>query len=437
VCSLVPLYPAYPSFPTPRFPTLPNLALSDAERAHDRPAAERGAAPPWRMELSEAYYLGEQVIDNLRIAVPGAGVPADDRRLGRARRRPLRGAPRGRLLPPADGTDADPYLTSLWSQNGLDAELPLATPTRCRWAAAWWLTGSPLESGGVPQITVESPLNLSALWNLRGTEPTALFHEYWSDGRRHAALLVPNQTISLATNDKGEWEIVDRDVHDFGFVPAVRMANQPAPTTAADARRSPGRSGRPSTAPAGPCSASRSPARSTRSPSASSSAPRSRTSRSRRHPEVGVGDLHHQRPRPRARRERRPAGRQAARRLRPGDLHEADRERRLAGRVDRAGAAAGDRPLHPGQPGLGGGAEHLGVAPQPPRPVPAGDVRCAAGQGHAVRRHVRQQGRAARQVPRHRRSTGSTSRSSRFGMVSTAISQQVAAGSCPPPRTSP
>lgn len=221
-----PSFPLVPSFPTLSIPTLPNLALSEAEKnLIARLQAEALRTRP-AMELAEAYYLGEQVIDNLRIAVPaeleflrtivGWGALAVDPYVER------HAVDSFRL---SDGTDADPYLTALWTENGLDAELPLAVTDALSMGRGWWVVGSPLESGGVPQITVESPLNLAAIWNMRGTEPTALFHEYWADGRRHAALLVPNQTVSLATNDKGEWEVVDRDVHDFGFVPAVRMSN--------------------------------------------------------------------------------------------------------------------------------------------------------------------------------------------------------------------
>lgn len=217
-----------PSFPRLSIPTLPNLTLTEAEqrlvaRLQNDALLRRGD-----MQLAEAYYLGEQVIDNLRIAVPaeleflrtivGWGALAVDPYVER------HAVDCFRL---ADGTDADPYLSSLWAENGLDAELPLAITDALSMGRGWWVVGSPLESGGAPQITVESPMNLAAIWNMRGTEPEAVFHEYWSDGRRHAALLVPNQTISLATNDKDQWEVVGRDEHDFGFVPVVRMPNSP------------------------------------------------------------------------------------------------------------------------------------------------------------------------------------------------------------------
>jgi hypothetical protein len=219
---------SFPSLPSLAYPTLSNLVLSETERqliARHQAEALRCRV---EMELAEAYYLGEQIIDNLRIAVPveleflrtivGWGSLAVDPYVER------HAIDCFRL---ADGTDADPYLSNIWSGNGLDAELPLAITDALSMGRGWWVVGSPEDSGGIPEVTVESPLNLTAIWNMRGTEPSSLFHEYYADGRRHAALLVPNQTISLATNDKGEWEIVHRDQHDFGFVPAVRMPNQP------------------------------------------------------------------------------------------------------------------------------------------------------------------------------------------------------------------
>lgn len=216
------------TYPTASIPTLPSLGLSEAERGLIARLQDQARDCRAAQALSEAYYLGEQVISNLRIAVPkeleflrtivGWAALAVDPYVER------HAVDCFRLT---DGTDADPYLTALWTENGLDAELPLAVTDALSMGRGWWLVGSPAESGYAPQITVESPLNLAALWSLNGTEPTALFHEYYEDGRQCAALLVPNQTISLATNDKDEWEIVNRDVHDFGFVPAVRMAHAP------------------------------------------------------------------------------------------------------------------------------------------------------------------------------------------------------------------
>ncbi len=92
---------------------------------------------------------------------------------------------------------------------------------------SYWMVGSPAERGDVPRITVESPLNMSVLWDASGKVARAAIQEYWQDGRKHGSLMVPGLTISLSQNDSDAWEVVDRDAHGFDFVPVVRMANRP------------------------------------------------------------------------------------------------------------------------------------------------------------------------------------------------------------------
>ena len=217
----------FPQFPVRGIPTLPSLSLSAAERA----TIDRLQRDQWRcrpeMELAEAYYLGEQVITNLRIAVPteleflrtivGWGALAVDPYVER------HGVDCFRL---PNGTDADQYLSDIATANGFDAELPLAITDALSMGHGYWMVGSPLESGGAPQITVESPLNMSVGWDLRGLEPTEALAQYWRDGRHHAALVLPFKTVHIAVDDNGQWVIVDRDEHGFDFVPVARMANQ-------------------------------------------------------------------------------------------------------------------------------------------------------------------------------------------------------------------
>lgn len=212
-------------FPTLTIPTLPSLILSESERALvDRLNTKLMLHTP-RMRLSEAYYLGEQVIDNLRIAVPkeleflrtivGWPALAVDPYVERL-------AIDGFRLQGA--TDADKALGDLIEGIGLEALLPLAVTDALSIGRGYWFIGT---GDDVPDVTVESPMNVAVDWDLRGTTPKAAWLSYWQDDRQHASLVMPRMTISLATDHNGVWQIVNRDEHDFDFVPVVRMPHMP------------------------------------------------------------------------------------------------------------------------------------------------------------------------------------------------------------------
>lgn len=224
------------SFATLSTPTLPSLSLSESEKSliaelHSMRSTREKVA----MRLSEAYYLGEQVIDNLRIAVPeeleflrtivGWASLAVDPYVERH-------AIDGFRLPNA--TDADARLGDMFSMAGLDAELPLAITDALSLGRGYWLVGTG-EDPELPKVTVESPLNMSVKWDLAGRVPKAALSQYWDGGRHHASLMVPGKTTHLATDDSGLWVVVNRDEHDFDFVPVVRMPHGPR-TTARDGR---------------------------------------------------------------------------------------------------------------------------------------------------------------------------------------------------------
>lgn len=210
-------------------PTLPLLGLSDSEKSLIQTLQMKAVTDRADMELSEAYYLGTQIVQNLRIAVPpeveqvirtivGWAALAVDPYVERHAIDCFR-------LP--SGTDADDYLTNIAEANGLGAELPVAFTDVLSMGRTYWMAGSPVERGGVPRITAESPLNTSVLWDLTGRSARAAISEYRDERNdRRGVLMVPNQSVHLATNDKGEWVVANRDQHDFGFVPIVRQANR-------------------------------------------------------------------------------------------------------------------------------------------------------------------------------------------------------------------
>ena len=217
-------------FPSLIMPNLPKLLLTDDERAMVERLNAKLVEREGRMLLSEAYYLGAQVIDNLRIAVPkeleflrtivGWPALAVDPYVERL-------AVDGFRLPGA--TDADGSLGELATEINLDGLLPLAITDALSIGRGYWFVGSPAESGDVPDVTVESPMNVAVEWDLRGTTALGVWQSYWRDGRRHGTLMMrdPGRTLHLAVNDKGTWELVDRDDHDFNFLPVVRMPHMP------------------------------------------------------------------------------------------------------------------------------------------------------------------------------------------------------------------
>lgn len=215
------------SFSPVSIPSLPALSLSDGEKALISHLSTVSQHDRRNMELTNAYYMGAQVIDNLEIAIP--------KELAQ-KLRTLVGWPRGAVDPYVErlavegfrlpgGTDVDPDLADVWVENGLDAEQSLAFTDALSLGRAWWMVGSG-ESGGAPRITVESPLNVAAKWDLSGRRVTAAMHSYVDGVEQRASLMLPDRTIQLAVSD-GKWVVVDVDVHRFGYVPMVRMANNP------------------------------------------------------------------------------------------------------------------------------------------------------------------------------------------------------------------
>jgi len=219
-------------FPRSFTPSLPSLGLSEDEKQLIATLESLGYASRWDMLLAESYYLGTVVVQNLRIAVPKELEFLI----------PVMGWPRMAVDPyverlsadcfrRAGATDGDQHLMDAMDANGFGAEQSVAFADALTLREAFWMVGSPAESGGAPLVTVESPLNMTVQWDLRGTAPRAGWQIYSDeDGTRRAALVRPGVTVHLATNDRGEWVIVNRDEHSFDFVPIVRMANKPRTT---------------------------------------------------------------------------------------------------------------------------------------------------------------------------------------------------------------
>jgi len=215
-----------PTFSLVSIPSLPSLGLSDEERGLVTELAATFKPHLAQMQRDEAYYLGEQHIRNLRIAVPkeleflrtivGWASLAVDPYVERL-------AVDGFRLPGA--TDADADLSELASAVGLEALVPLATTDALSLGRGYWMVGTDPDSD-VPLVTVESPLNTAVLWDLSGRNIRAAWAPYREDNRWFASLMLPGQTVLVTVDDSGVLQVVDRDVHGMG-VPMVRMPHQP------------------------------------------------------------------------------------------------------------------------------------------------------------------------------------------------------------------
>ena len=203
--------------------------LSESEKALIQKLQRRRDDQRKSLWVSEAYYHGKQQVDNLRIAVPqemeflatipGWGAQAVDPYVERLNLDGFR-------LPGA--TDSDSALGDLWRESGGAAAQSLAYTDALVTGRAYWVVGSPAEPGSAPVVTVESPLNMTVLWDYRGVDAEAAWQEYWADGRRNAVLYTPDQTIYLVSDEDTQgWAIAHRDEHNFGEVPIVRMVNRP------------------------------------------------------------------------------------------------------------------------------------------------------------------------------------------------------------------
>lgn len=226
-------------FAAPQSPLLPSLSLSDSEQAIAGQLVSRLFAARPHLELRGYYYDGMQRMQDLGISIPPqlknlrtvVGWPAIgiDALVNRA-------IVEGFRYPGA--TDVDDVLMGIWQANDLDSEAPLAHLDAFIYGRAYGIVGPGDEStGGEPLITYESPINMIAAYDARARRVSSALQIYLdtsaeSDmyGHEVAALYLPNSTIHLARQSlggaSGGWQITERDDHNMGMVPVVRMANR-------------------------------------------------------------------------------------------------------------------------------------------------------------------------------------------------------------------
>lgn len=210
-------------------PTLPSLDLTRDEQQLISELLSTGKVATKESELCKMFYLGEQIITNLRIAVPKELEP---------HLKAIAGWPSVAVDPlverlgvdgfrTPDGDDVDAHLSDLMVESGLAVELPLAFTDALSMGSAYISVGSPVESGAAPVVTVDSPLGTYVKWDSRGVNARVALQTYAEGSEKRATLLKPRLSLHLVQNNRGQWVLDRRDEHGFDFVPLTRMINMP------------------------------------------------------------------------------------------------------------------------------------------------------------------------------------------------------------------
>ena len=219
------------------------MALSDDEKVLLGRLHAKARRQERRNRLLEAYYEGEQRVEQLGLAIPPElrrfltiaawpGTYADEI----AGRTSLEGFE----LP--DATDADEELWGIWQANNLDSEFNLGLLDAVVRGNSFAIIGAgdadtpdaPSVEGGdddrersadIPLITLESSDEVAVELSPRTRHPIAAAKFYVEDTVQHATLYLPNGTIWLELRN-GTWTEVERDVHQLGVVPVVPLVTR-------------------------------------------------------------------------------------------------------------------------------------------------------------------------------------------------------------------
>ena len=218
------------------------MALSDDERDTLNRLAGTLPRVARRNTIADAYYDGEQRVEQLGLAVPpelrqfltivawpGTYVDAIEERIDLE----------GFRLP--GSSEADDELWQVWQANGLDEESQLAHLDALVRRVSYAIVGAgdtdspdaPSAAEGdadrdtaLPLVTVESSSEVAVERSPRTRRLTAAAKLYRDGSTSRATLYLPDQTVWLE-RQSARWEEIDRDVHELGVVPVVPLVNRP------------------------------------------------------------------------------------------------------------------------------------------------------------------------------------------------------------------
>jgi hypothetical protein len=220
---------------TVSIPELPLVYLSDDELALINMLRADMLRDRWALQLRDSYFNGEQLVRDLGISIPPqlkglhtvigwprVGVESLEERLDLEAFRWADGSESSELAEIAEAND-------LFDESSL-AHLDALVYGREYLAVGSGDCGTP---DCPPLITVESPLDMTLLWDARIRMGTAALREcradtYLESGpeERMIVLYLPDQTVTALPSESGGWDVIDRDIHNLGVVPVVRMANR-------------------------------------------------------------------------------------------------------------------------------------------------------------------------------------------------------------------
>lgn len=125
---------------------------------------------------------------------------------------------------------SDYGLQNIFRANNLDTESSLAHLDALIYGVSFIVigTGNTEEGEANPLITVESPFRMTGDYSIRKRRLTsALLLDRDSKNRPSTGtLFLENETINFGYDNKSFYEI-DRDVHNLGIVPVVKLVNMP------------------------------------------------------------------------------------------------------------------------------------------------------------------------------------------------------------------
>ena len=125
--------------------------------------------------------------------------------------------------------DSNPFgLRDVFHANGLEVVSSQAHLDAMVCGCGFVVVGSGAEGEPDPLVTVHSPSNMTARYSLRTRRLESALSVYRSDygDEAVATLYLPDETVSLVRESVGPWMVVDRDRHNLGRVPVVRVANR-------------------------------------------------------------------------------------------------------------------------------------------------------------------------------------------------------------------